>query len=678
MIASDRTSVRSRFRYLLTLYPIPHTSYPIPHTLVAFFLVIVTFAASAQSRSLIMLKDKRGTSGTIANPSGFLSPRAVERRTKQHIQIDSSDLPVSAAYLQAIAAIPNVVILNVSKWLNQVCIRTTDAQALITIKALPFVKNTFSLAPRLPGTGQVIPFSPEPVTASIPAVNRLSATTANSLNYGNTIDQIHIHNGEYLHNQGFSGTGVHIAILDAGFFGYKTNPAFDSVRLQNRVLGEWDFVANEASVNEDNSHGMYCFSIMATNRPGAMVGSAPHAAFYLYRTEDAGSEYLVEEQNWVAAAERADSAGADMISSSLGYADFDNPVYNHTFLQRNGNTAIITIGADLAAKKGMIVMNSAGNSGAETGDAKFIACPADGDSVVAVGAVDINGRIAAFSSWGPNGAGKRKPNIVSVGQGTIIAGLDGSVSAGSGTSYANPNMAGLIACLWQAFPAFSNMQIMDAVQQSADRHASPDDRYGYGIPDFKKAFSILAAKSFKGQVTPVNCSGVISWSGTDNETMHYDLERRSGTETSFQTIASIKGKSRGFTSNNYTFTDALVSSLPAAYQYRIKQFLVDTTIIVLDTSFTVPGNCSATTGIAIAPNPFMQTINVRVQSRQSQKMSISLYSPAGQRLYYYETQTAGGLVAHTIPASGLAAGMYIITVRDNRKVLYSGKVVKGK
>jgi subtilisin family serine protease len=261
--------------------------------------------------------------------------------------------------------------------------------------------------------------------------------------------------------------------------------------LQNRILGEWDFVANEQSVNEDNDHGMYCLSVLASNRPGFLVGSAPGASYYLFRTEDANSEYPIEEQYWAAAAERADSLGVDMISSSLGYADFDNSELNHTYAERDGNTTIITRAADLAAKKGILVMNSAGNSGNSNNDLKYVAAPADGDSVVSVGAIDIHGNIASFSSWGPNGNGRLKPDFVSLGLAATISDYNGNPVTNNGTSFANPNLAGLIACLWQAFPEFNNMEIVDAVRRSSSKYESPESRFGYGIPDFKKASELL-------------------------------------------------------------------------------------------------------------------------------------------------------------------------------------------
>jgi subtilisin family serine protease len=283
-------------------------------------------------------------------------------------------------------------------------------------------------------------------------------------------------------------------VLDGGFNSYKSNPALDSVRNNHQVLGEYDFVKKETSVDEDNVHGANCFSIMAANRPGYIVGTAPKASYWLFRTEDVGSEKPVEEFNWVEAAERADSLGADMISSSLGYVNFDNAVYNHTLEDRDGNTSLITNGADMAVKKGMIVVNAAGNSGNASDDTKYVMCPADGDSVFTIGAVDNTGNIGGFSSWGPNAAGKLKPNVVSVGASAVYANTAGDPATGSGTSYATPNMAGLVACLWQAFYEFSNMDIIDAVQKSADKYNSPDERYGYGIPNFRVAYSILDAK----------------------------------------------------------------------------------------------------------------------------------------------------------------------------------------
>jgi serine protease AprX len=455
-----------------------------------YLLIIIIFTSSvihAQSRYIVKFSDKNNSPYSISKPGAYLSTKAIQRRFKQNISIDLSDIPVNPFYIDSLTKIPGVILVNSSKWLNHVLVEILNDAALEKINNYSFVVST-----KLAGKRPVV--SARPLPRRSIANHSVLGVAADTIDYGNNRDQIHIHEGEYLHKQGFRGQGITIAVLDAGFLNYLNNPAFDSLRNDHRVIQEYDFVQNETSVDEDNFHGANCLSIMTANMPGSMVGTAPNANYILYRTEDVATEKIIEEQNWVAAAERADSLGADMISSSLGYTNFDDPADNHTYAQRNGNTSIITIGADLAVKKGMIVMNAAGNSGAANNDTKYIMCPADGDSVVAVGSINKLGEISPNSCWGPNSAGKTKPNIVSVGWNAWYVNTSGIPATGSGTSYACPNIAGLIACLWQAFPEFTNMEIINAVQRSADRSENPDDRYGNGIPNFHKASDILAGK----------------------------------------------------------------------------------------------------------------------------------------------------------------------------------------
>jgi serine protease AprX len=459
-------------------------------------ILLISLVSQAQNlRYTVKFRYKKADGYSLSQPSAFLSEKAIQRRTRQKITIDSTDLPVNRDYLDSLKSLAGVNILRTSKWLNQVLIEMTDINALARISSFPFVITTTPVAFKgknksSQGSNMAV-FNNGRTLSSPASVKRISSDT---INYGNNYPQVHIHEGEYLHNQGFRGRGITIAVLDGGFFNYKQNPAFDSVRVNNQILGEYDFVNDEVSVEEDHVHGSNCLSIMAANRPGVIVGTAPAASYWLFRTEDAGSERPVEELNWIEAAERADSAGADMISSSLGYVNFDDPSYNHSYAQRDGNTVAISIAADLAVKKGMIVMNSVGNSGNDPGDTRFVMCPADGDSVVTVGAVNNSGVIGGFSSWGPSSSGKIKPNIVSVGAGAVFANAAGDASTGNGTSYSNPNVAGLIACLWEAYNEFTNMEIIDAVQKSADRYTNPDERYGYGIPNFRIAASILEDK----------------------------------------------------------------------------------------------------------------------------------------------------------------------------------------
>jgi subtilisin family serine protease len=460
------------------------------------FLVILIFlqtnAFSQYSRYIISLTDKKGTQHQLSNPSTFLSPKSIAKRNRFNINYDSTDLPVSKIYLDSILLAGKVTIINTSKWLNQVLIQTTDQQALLKINSFPFVKKRQAVA--FKPAQQAIPKFIEEITD----LNKSAETInihVNSLQYGNSGKQIQIHEGEYLHNLGFKGQNVSIAVLDGGFFNYNSIKAFDSVRNSGRIKGTWDFVDNNNQVQEDDPHGMYCFSILAANLPGIFVGSAPEADYYLFRTEDVKTEFPVEEQNWLAAAERADSLGIDIISSSLGYTTFDDPAFNYAYGDMNGKNTIVTRGAEFASRKGILVMNSAGNSG--TNSWKFIGAPADGEHVLAVGAVNISRQVAPFSSYGPTFDQRVKPDIVSVGWGTALINASGLPASGNGTSFSNPNIAGLIACLWQAFPEMRNDEIMEAVKKSGDLFSNPDSRSGYGLPNMQKAYGILEIERIK-------------------------------------------------------------------------------------------------------------------------------------------------------------------------------------
>lgn len=468
-----------------------------------FFLFILfslfTIDASAQfTKYIVRFKDKAGTPYSIDNPIQFLSQRSINRRTRQHIAIDETDLPITPGYIDSVRLAGNVTILDNSKWLNQVCIATTDSAALAKINSFPFVITSQPLMKpvRIPNGNKK--FNENSFSPSTPAtVNNAQ----DFYNYGNSFAQINIHNGEYLHDKGFHGEGMSIAILDAGYYHYLSIPAFDSVIINNQVKDVYNFVRNSNSVNEDYFHGMSCFSTMAANLPGVMVGSSPKADYYLYVSEDVSSESPVEEQYWAAAAERADSIGADVISSSLGYSQFDNPVFNHTYGDMNGHTTIASRAAGFAAKKGMIVVIAAGNEG--TSSWHYITTPADADSIVAVGAVDNTGAVASFSSYGPSSDGRVKPEVASVGKGAAIIYTDGSVIFANGTSFATPNMAGLITCLWQAFPDFTNMEIIQAVEQSSSIYNSPNDRIGYGIPDFIIAYNNLSQQQVSRNINSI-------------------------------------------------------------------------------------------------------------------------------------------------------------------------------
>ncbi len=456
--------------------------------LICVFCFTTTFSIAQYSKYIVVFKNKTNSSYQLNKPGKYLSQKAIDRRTRYSISIDSSDLPVNPSYISKVLLQGTITYLSQSKWLNQILVYTADKAGVQAVRDLPFVKKVTGVAPESTTSKPVADNKFKEQVTKIDGIV-FNPAALQKLNYGNSYDQIHIHNGEFLHNHGFTGNGITISVIDAGFYNYKTIKAFDSARAHKQFLGEKDFVDFDNSVNEDYNHGELCLSIIAANVPGTMIGSAPDADFWLLRSENAYSEYPVEEHNWAVAAEFADSAGTDMISSSLGYNLFDDSQFNHTYNDFYRNSTMVSKAATYAVRKGIIVTNSAGNEGNNSW--KYLIFPADADSVCSVAATDVSGNIASFSSYGY--PGKIKPNVASVGSGTTIYSSTG-VSVGSGTSFSNPNINGLIACLWQAFPHFNNMEILDAVYKSGDRYKTPDNRYGYGIPNMHNAYYTLKTK----------------------------------------------------------------------------------------------------------------------------------------------------------------------------------------
>jgi serine protease AprX len=459
------------------------------YLLIALILLVFsaanTFAQFSNSRFFIRFTDKNNSPYSISNPSAYLSARAIQRRTNQSIVINQQDLPVNPQYIDSLIA-HGATTYNASKWLNGVTVSVASQAVLNNILALPFVISSTHVKQPLTGNGGSKFEMDLRTNEGIP-------NEVQSYNYGLSFNQIHLMNGEYLHDQGYRGEGMQIALLDAGYNDVSTQKAFDSLRARGAILATWDFVNNELDVyttNNDNGHGASVLSCIAGNVPDSLVGTAPMADFYLLRSEDAPVENIIEEYDWATAAEYADSAGADIISSSLGYTEFDDSTMNHTYADMNGNTCPSSIAADVAASKGILVLVSAGNQGSSAWH--YIGAPSDADSALSVGAVNSNGNHSSFSSWGPSSDGDVKPNVCAKGEGTIVS-SGGVIWPGNGTSFACPVLAGSAACLWQAHPTMSNMQVFDAIQRSANYFSNPNDTLGYGIPNFIVAHQLLSA-----------------------------------------------------------------------------------------------------------------------------------------------------------------------------------------
>lgn len=450
------------------------------------FLFIFQFSFSqSKTNYWILFKDKNASPYSLTRPSDYLSAKAIERRIKQNIPVSISDLPLNPNYVNAVKSV-GVTVINQSKWFNAILVSTTDESKMDAIKALPFVKGIQSIS-ITHGSNVNSKFESNAVPVS--SEKSRSTTSITSLDYGLSFKQADQIGVNCLHDLGFQGQGMTIAVLDAGFLNADFLPAFDSLHIHDQILGCRDFVVGDTLVYEDFPHGMNVLSCMGGNLPGRIVGTSPKAKFWLLRTEDAYSESIQEEINWLVGAEFADSVGADLISSSLGYNIFDNPADSHTYADLDGNTTIVTKAADWAVSKGMFVVIAAGNSG---GPSWYkITAPGDADSVLTIGAVDSVGYIAAFSSRGPTYDGRIKPNSVARGVDAIVASQNGDVVAESGTSFATPITAGAVACLWQANPSKTNMEILYAIEQSASQYISPDTIKGFGIPNFCIANQLL-------------------------------------------------------------------------------------------------------------------------------------------------------------------------------------------
>ncbi|MFO8129679.1 MAG: S8 family serine peptidase [Bacteroidales bacterium] len=459
-------------------------------SLVVLLIVQFSFAQIAPQKYFVAFTDKDNSPYSTSNPEEFLSPRSIDRRNQQGITIDSKDLPVNPQYIQGVREV-GVTLLNPTKWLNGITIETGDPAKIDIINDLPYVSNIRQSSLRVMEKGGGKPFFDDETFETATSNALAGHGNGRMLDYGGAYNQIHMLKGDLLHDMGYQGQGMLIAVLDAGFVNVNSLGVFDKLWTDGQILGTYDFVSGGEVTFDKHPHGTMVLSTMGGYSPGNLIGTAPEADYILLRSEDGGSEYIIEEYNWVSAAEYADSAGADIINSSLGYTEFDDPAQSHTYEDMDGKTTPVTIGADIAASRGMIVVNSAGNSGGSSW--LYIGAPADGDSVFSIGAVDAQGNYAGFSSRGPTYDGRIKPNVVAQGQAAWIADpYSGSgFGYGSGTSFSSPIMAGMVSCLWQANPEMNNMSVLSAIEQSGSQHANPDDFLGYGIPDFQEANSIL-------------------------------------------------------------------------------------------------------------------------------------------------------------------------------------------
>ena len=452
----------------------------------SLFLVCI-FKTRAQQDTLkywIQFTDKNGSIYSVNEPENFLSQRAIDRRIKNSIPITEQDFPVNQSYINSILELPSVALHNQSRWFNALTISCWDTNTITLVEQLPFVIQV-QIVKKHKINGQ-----PEDFVELEECLDLKSApviTNTPRFPYGFSYNQNHLHKIDYLHEMGFHGYGVHIAVIDSGFEFVNGMRCFDHLFSEGRLLSTKDFVEHDGDVFGDHLHGTVVLSTMAAVIPGKFFGTATQASYHLLRSEAVDYEHIVEEDNWIAAAEYADSAGVDVLNTSLGYTTFDEPEQDHSYLDLDGNTTRIAQASNIAATKGILLVASAGNLG--NSDWGYISTPADASLTLTVGAVDSIGNYAPFSSFGPNSSGEIKPNVASVGwQGYVVLPWGEGIVKANGTSFSAPMMAGMAATLWSALPHLDNFEIKSLIESVGHQFHAPDFLLGYGIPNFYEAY----------------------------------------------------------------------------------------------------------------------------------------------------------------------------------------------
>lgn len=423
----------------------------------------------------LILKNKGSADYSLSQPEKFLSVKAIGRRQKRNIAIDDSDLPISKDYLKQIEKVGGKIVCQ-SKWLKTVCVQCEDEKLIDEYKKIPFVEDVVKVWRGEREKQKQI------ISPASSFVNR-NTSGHSSEDYGEAWRNIALHNGQILHEHGFKGAGIDIAVIDAGFMDLLDNPTLNAMRIQ----GAKSFIYEDSNPYNSDEHGVWVTACMATNKPGYYIGTAPEANYWLLRSEDLSGEYPVEEDYWVAAMEYADSVGVDVVNTSLYYTGNRWPFPSHEYKEMDGKTALPTQAANVAASKGIFVVCCAGN------DLSWVGTPADSPGVLAVGSVTTVGNIGNFTAYGMTVDGRMKPDVVALGSFACTIDIEGKIDFRSGTSYASPILCGLAACLWQAYPWLTNQELLEVLKKSADRYNAPELPYGYGIVDIRKAMDLIEA-----------------------------------------------------------------------------------------------------------------------------------------------------------------------------------------
>jgi len=497
-----------------------------------FWILTVTASEAQVNRYMVFFTDKTGTGHTVDHPETFLNERSIQRRVTQGITILAEDLPVTASYVADIRN-TGAAVLYKSKWMNGVLVECTDAQ-LASINALAFVKSADTELVAPGGSGSKRKKS-----------NKLMQLDGQD---DFTTAQLEMLGMDEMHADGFHGEGVIIAIMDGGFAGVNTQTPFQDVftnRINTNVC--WNYVANDANVYQYSEHGTGVLSVIGVHTEGEFTGGAYKSSFQLYVTENVATEYRIEEYNWLFAAERADSAGVDVINTSLGYNTFDDSDMDYVKADMDGNTTAITRAAQIAASKGIFIVNSAGNSGNDV-SWQIITAPADGEDVLAVGNVNLQGVRSNSSSIGPAADGRIKPDVVALGTGVSVYRSNGAIGSASGTSFSSPLTAGLVAGLRQRYPNITRTELMDAIRLSASQASTPDNLRGYGIPHYRAVVNYLEITS----VEPEQNHSLVIYPNPVQDT--FTLAPRKPSIVQLDQVAIINAQGQVVTNNTVVYS----------------------------------------------------------------------------------------------------------------------------
>lgn len=525
-------------------------------------MIISAFLVNAQTPQYayrIGFKDKQGAPD-LSNPLNLFSQRALDRRSAQGILLDSTDRPVSPVYVNDVFTTINGKLHVTSRWLNQIVILVTDTSNVATVRSKAFVAYAEYVG--YFGSGLYKQTSKDDT-------GKMQKTTGSSAYYGTAYDQTKLVNGDYLHDRGYKGKGKLIAVMDEGFAGVNTGPVFDSLMKSGRLKDQRNFVYNNNDVFTSYNHGTGCLSTIAGNLPGTYVGSAPEADIALYVTEYPFGDMPIEMDNMLAAAERADSIGADVISASVGYNTFSSPFKSLVYADIDGKTTVAAQAANMATKKGILFVITAGNEGG--GGWNYVLTPGDADSAITIGGATLNRSAVSSSGNGPNAAGRVKPDVCMLGSNVSVMFTSTTPSYLGGTSYATPQLAGWAACLIQATSTNATpYRIRTAIIKSGHLYTSPGPQMGHGVPDFGMAHNLLNVKD-----TPEEQLTSANWlMATPNPTKDVVMVRLLMQQTGNATISLIDASGRLVSKNQYSLNagkQSIQLNMPAsAGMYLLK------------------------------------------------------------------------------------------------------------